>query len=1347
MNDYYVGLDIGTNSVGWCATDTAYNVLRKRGQDMMGSYLFDEAVTAGERRTFRITRRRVARRHQRIMLLQGLFADEMEKKDPLFFVRLNNSFYAAEDKDERLTGHDSVFADTGYRDEDYFEQYPTIYHLKSAFVHGEKIDDVRLLYLAIHHTLKNRGHFLFEGAGFDCQDLGAILKTIGSVNACLREKDLPTLDNPDIGSVIAVLTDSRLWKLEKLDRLCTIYGVSKTSKDINSVAMVNLLKAVTGCTFRLSNLFITDESPDEFNNVTFNSAEFEERVLPDVEEHCGEDEVYILRQLKAIYNWTVLSNMMGGYRYISDAKIAMYNKHRADLLALKEYVKETDPSKYGYVFKRQMSGKVTSVNNYAAYVGKDGYKKFTRCTKEQFYKFLRDDLNVDDPVILKDMANGTFMPLLRSVDNITLPYQVHAAELKVILDNASKTFGFLNGMQDGMTVKDKILKLMSFHVPYYVGPLKGDASCAVFNEGRGDERITPWNFDEAVDKSASEDKFIKMRIGKCTYLPDQDVLPKNSILFKEFCFLNELNCLRLNGEKNEAVRKFIYEYAKTHRKVELDACRKLMIKSGIIPKETKLSDFSGLYKDFRTSMSSYVDFACIGKKRERYPDMCENIILWSTVLSDKSGVEARIREHNSKILSNSEIIKLSRLEYSGWGRLSKEFISGIRSGKCHGEDKTPLSIIEAMRLKPEYFTTLYYMEGFENAVTMRNNALGEEPVSYKKLAEKLSYKSTAEKRAVWRAIVLVKEIAGIFGSMPKKVFIEIGKKPDGCCKPGERPLTRKEKLLALYKELRNSKAAAGMGCDFFDEILACPNDDFTSDRLYLYYLQGGRCMYSGNRLSLEDLSNRNICDEDHIYPKSKLYDDSLDNKVLVLKTSNMHKADNYPLEKGIQKSMLPYWEKLLKHGMITPAKFFRLTRKTPLTKDDIQAFISRQMSFTNSSSRIAAEFIRKMFPDTEVIDVRSSTTNTLRMVCKITKVREMNNLHHAVDAYLNIVAGNVVNTRFWNWVNYPTMSTEEAIDIKKIFYGTVKGAWCPEDRERIAAIAARNTGTVVRMTESAHGGFYNQQMVSGKPGSKFHPENLIPLKSSGPLDNTKQYGGYSMVTNGSFMVVRSKDKLNRDMITIEGYPSYYMKRYGTGKETEEHYCTSCLGLVHPEILLDNIKRNTLMYRDGYYVYLRGSSPSGPLRCCNANELFLDSKYIPVLKKVCTYIAASKAEDKKGRPVPVTAEETLFLYDGLAEKFKQPCYAAMWERNDYAYKVASKRSIFQKLSLPEQCYVLYELLRLLQCKPGNEADLKLIGGNLSTKILMGRIITKSHAKIIYQSPTGYYRKVIKIDDLL
>ena len=73
MSKFYLGMDIGTNSVGMACTDENYKLLRAKGKDLWAVRLFDEANSAEERRTFRAGRRRLARRKHRIDLLQDLF--------------------------------------------------------------------------------------------------------------------------------------------------------------------------------------------------------------------------------------------------------------------------------------------------------------------------------------------------------------------------------------------------------------------------------------------------------------------------------------------------------------------------------------------------------------------------------------------------------------------------------------------------------------------------------------------------------------------------------------------------------------------------------------------------------------------------------------------------------------------------------------------------------------------------------------------------------------------------------------------------------------------------------------------------------------------------------------------------------------------------------------------------------------------------------------------------------------------------------------------------------------------------------------------------------------------------
>ncbi|MCT7800518.1 MAG: hypothetical protein N4R24_00765, partial [Lactobacillus iners] len=57
-NNYYLGLDLGTNSVGWAVTDDHYNIIKFHGKHMWGMRLFEEAETAKDRRLHRQARRR-----------------------------------------------------------------------------------------------------------------------------------------------------------------------------------------------------------------------------------------------------------------------------------------------------------------------------------------------------------------------------------------------------------------------------------------------------------------------------------------------------------------------------------------------------------------------------------------------------------------------------------------------------------------------------------------------------------------------------------------------------------------------------------------------------------------------------------------------------------------------------------------------------------------------------------------------------------------------------------------------------------------------------------------------------------------------------------------------------------------------------------------------------------------------------------------------------------------------------------------------------------------------------------------------------------------------------------------
>ena len=57
----------------------------------------------------------------------------------------------------------SLFIDEDFTDKEYHEKFPTIYHLRKYLMTTEETPDIRLVYLAFHHMMKHRGHFLLSG--------------------------------------------------------------------------------------------------------------------------------------------------------------------------------------------------------------------------------------------------------------------------------------------------------------------------------------------------------------------------------------------------------------------------------------------------------------------------------------------------------------------------------------------------------------------------------------------------------------------------------------------------------------------------------------------------------------------------------------------------------------------------------------------------------------------------------------------------------------------------------------------------------------------------------------------------------------------------------------------------------------------------------------------------------------------------------------------------------------------------------------------------------------------------------------------------------------------------------
>ena len=72
-NKTFLGLDIGSSSIGWAVTDENFNLKTLNGKAAWGSRLCDEASDAKSRRQFRCNKRRIQRRKSRLLVnIEGI---------------------------------------------------------------------------------------------------------------------------------------------------------------------------------------------------------------------------------------------------------------------------------------------------------------------------------------------------------------------------------------------------------------------------------------------------------------------------------------------------------------------------------------------------------------------------------------------------------------------------------------------------------------------------------------------------------------------------------------------------------------------------------------------------------------------------------------------------------------------------------------------------------------------------------------------------------------------------------------------------------------------------------------------------------------------------------------------------------------------------------------------------------------------------------------------------------------------------------------------------------------------------------------------------------------------------
>ena len=1245
---YSIGLDIGTNSVGWAVITDDYKVPSKKmkvlgntdkhfiKKNLIGALLFDEGTTAEDRRLKRTARRRYTRRKNRLRYLQEIFSPEISKVDSSFFHRLDDSFLVPEDK--RGSKY-PIFA-TLAEEKEYHKNFPTIYHLRKQLANSKEKADLRLIYLALAHMIKYRGHFLYEES-FDIKnnDIQKIFNEFISIYDNTFEGSSLSGQN---AQVEAIFTD-KISKSAKRERVLKLFPDEKSTGLFSE-----FLKLIVGNQADFKKHFdLEDKAPLQFSKDTYD--EDLENLLGQI----GDDFTDLFVSAKKLYDAILLSGILtvtdpSTKAPLSASMIERYENHQKDLAVLKQFIKTNLPEKYVEVFSDQ------SKDGYAGYI--DG-----KTTQEAFYKYIKNLLSKFDGAdyFLDKIEREVFLRKQRTFDNGSIPHQIHLQEMNTILRRQGEHYPFLKEN------KEKIEKILTFRIPYYVGPLaRGNRDFAWLTRN-SDQAIRPWNFEEIVDKASSAEDFINKMTNYDLYLPEEKVLPKHSLLYETFAVYNELTKVKFIAEgmrdyqflDSGQKKKIINQLFKKKRKVTeddiIDCLQKIDNYDGI--------ELKGIEKQFNASLSTYHDILKIIRDKEfmddpKNGDILENVIHTLTIFEDREMIKQRLAQYNS-IFDEKVIKALSRKHYTGWGKLSAKLINGIRDKQT---GKTILDYLMDDGKSNRNFMQLIKDDELSFTEIIQKAQVVGDTDNLRQVVQNLPG-SPAIKKGILQSIKIVDELVKVMGHAPESIVIEMARENQTTARGKKNSQQRYKRIEDSLKNL-----ASGLDSNILKEN-PTDNVQLQNDRLFLYYLQNGKDMYTGEALNINQLSSYDI---DHIIPQAFIKDDSLDNRVLTSSKDNRGKSDNIPSLEVVEK-MKAFWQQLLDSKLISERKYNNLTKaereRGGLNELDKVGFIKRQLVETRQITKHVAQILDARFNkevteknkknrNVKIITLKSNMVSNFRKEFGLYKVREINDYHHAHDAYLNAVVAKAILKKYpklepefvygdyqkYDLKRYISKSKDpkevEKATEKYFFYsnllnffkeevhyadGTIvkrenieyskdtgEIAWNKEkDFATIKKVLSFPQVNIVKKTEEQtvgqNGGLFDNNIVSKE--KVVDASKLIPIKSG---LSPEKYGGYARPTIAYSVLVTYKQN-NKIKNTMVGIPVLTKLEF----ERDPNLYLRNLGINNVSHVIKLVKHTVLEFKHKYGTYRRFIVSNQELK--RANQIFVTTKQMKLISQYTT----------------------------------------------------------------------------------------------------------------------------------
>jgi CRISPR-associated endonuclease Csn1 len=258
-------------------------------------------------------------------------------------------------------------------------------------------------------------------------------------------------------------------------------------------------------------------------------------------------------------------------------------------------------------------------------------------------------------------------------------------------------------------------------------------------------------------------------------------------------------------------------------------------------------------------------------------------------------------------------------------------------------------------------------------------------------------------RSLNQARKVVNALIRLYGS-PMAVHIEMARDLS-------RPMDERNKVKKAQEEFRDRNAQAR---EDFEKDFGYTPKSAVFEKWMLYREQHGQCAYSQQALDIQRvLDDPNYAQIDHALPYSRSYDDSKNNKVLVLTRENQNKGNRTPYE---YLTSFPggedgeRWRNFV--AWVQQNKAYRMAKRNRLLRknygpDESRGFIDRNLNDTRYICKFFKNYVEQHLQlapredgDTNrrCVVVNGQLTAFLRAKWGLTKNREESDRHHALDA-------------------------------------------------------------------------------------------------------------------------------------------------------------------------------------------------------------------------------------------------------------------------------------------------------------------------------------------------------------